>query len=196
MSRLRSLTVIARLFIPIPGLVGRPLASRRNPGRDLLSHRDGPCSGQSGCRSRRTLDTTTNSAIWGDFYEGDLDNLHDVREKILAKVICTLDLQISHHEAERARLRNPEDLERLVVFPSRLAARLSVQPDGQRPGPQIFRGSDGAGPRFQPGSRRRVVRAIQNAFMQYTDDIDLEVTEARRSGVRQSSSTSRIPPQT
>src|SRR6185503_14605196 len=56
------------------------------------------------------IHVATSSAIWGDFYEGEIDKLHEVREKVLAEVICALELQISHHRAERERLRAPEDL--------------------------------------------------------------------------------------
>ncbi|HET7709582.1 MAG TPA: winged helix-turn-helix domain-containing protein [Sphingomicrobium sp.] len=111
LARLRSVTVIARgssfRFRSWPGnlsQVGRTL------GVDYcLSgavHRAGPYVAVA----VELIDLTTSQVIWGDLYEGEIDKLQEVRESILAQVISTLDLQISHFEAELARLRPPEDL--------------------------------------------------------------------------------------
>ena len=176
LSRLRSLTVIARgSSFRFRGWSGDLAQVGATIGRDLLSDRDGPFCGQSRRRGRRTRRRGDEQRNLGRLYQGDLDELHEVRESILAQIICTLELQISHHEAERARLRSPEDLDAWSVLSPRLAARLPVQPGGQRSGPRIFRASDGAGPAFSQAHAGVSFARFQNAFMQYSDDIDQEV---------------------
>jgi TolB-like protein len=130
------------------------------------------------------VDAATSSTIWGDFYEGDLDDLHDVREKILAGVLCTLELQISHHEAERARLRNPDDLSAWSSYHLGLQNVFRFNRADNVQGLRYFEQATERDPGFSQAHSGVSFARFQNAFMQYTDDVEDEVIEARRAAER------------
>jgi len=123
----------------------------------------------------------TAAAIWGDLYEGDREKLHEVREAILAQVICALELQISHHEAERARLRNPEDLNAWSCYHLGLQHVFRFNRADNVKGLEFFEQAVGRDPAFSQAHAGASFARFQNAFMQYSDDIDHEIAEARRS---------------
>jgi tetratricopeptide (TPR) repeat protein len=126
------------------------------------------------------VDAATSRVIWGDLYEGDLNKLHDMREKILAEVICTLDLQIAHHEAERARLCNPEDLSAWSSYHLGLQHVFRFNRTDNAEGLKYFEQATAKDPNFSQAHAGVSFARFQNAFMQYTDDIEKEVVEARR----------------
>jgi TolB-like protein len=125
------------------------------------------------------VDAATSSAIWGDLYEGDLEELHDVRERILAEVICTLELQISHHEAERARVRSPEDLSAWSSYHLGLQHVFRFNRTDNARALKYFEQAVARDPGFSQAYAGLSFARFQNAFMQYTDDIEPEVRGAR-----------------
>ena len=127
------------------------------------------------------VDAATSRTIWGDLYEGDLDKLHEVRESILAQVICTLELQISHHEAERARIRGPEDLSAWSSYHLGLQHVFRFNRADNAQGLKYFEQATARDPGFSQAHAGVSFARFQNAFMQYSEDIDDEVAGARRS---------------
>jgi TolB-like protein len=126
------------------------------------------------------IDTATSSAIWGDLYEGDLDKLHEVRESILSQIICTLELQISRNEAERARLRRPDDLTAWSSYHLGLQHVFRFNRADNAQGLHYFEQAATRDPGFSQAHAGVSFARFQNAFMQYSDDIDHEAAEARR----------------
>jgi len=127
------------------------------------------------------VDAATSSAIWGDLYEGDINELHDVRERIVSEIICTLELRISHHEAERARLRSPDDLSAWSAYHLGLQHVFRFNRTDNAQGLKYFEQAVARDPGFSQAHAGVSFARFQNAFMQYTDDVEVEVTEARRS---------------
>jgi TolB-like protein len=182
LSRLRSLTVIAR---------GSSFQFRSRTG-DLAQI--GATLGVAYCLTGSVhalggrvavavelVDTATNSAIWGDLYEGRLEELHEFRDDILAQVICTLELQISHHEADRARLRGPEDLGAWSCYHLGLQHVFRFNRADNAIGLEYFEQARTLDPGFSQAHAGVSFARFQNAFMQYSDDVDADVAEARRS---------------
>ena len=181
LSRLRSLTVIAR---------GSSFRFRHWSG-DLaevgatLGVRYCLTGTVQGVGSRvvaavELVDAATSRAIWGDLFEGNLNELHDVRERILAEVICTLELQISHHEANRARLHSPEDLGAWSLYHLGLQHVFRFNRTDNARGLQHFEQAVAQDPGFSQAYAGVSFARFQNAFMQYTNDTETDVTEARR----------------
>jgi TolB-like protein len=182
LSRLRSLTVIARgSSFRFRGWSGdlAQVGATLDVGYCLTGTVH--VAGNGVAVAVELVDTATSSTIWGEFYEGDLNSLHDLREKILADVICTLDLQISHHEAERARLRSPEDLGAWSAYHLGLQHVFRFNRTDNAQGLKYFEQAAARDPGFSQAHAGVSFARFQNAFMQYTDDVDQEVTEARRS---------------
>jgi TolB-like protein len=185
LSRLRSLTVIAR---------GSSFRFRRWSGS---LEQVGATLGVTYCLTGTVhsagariavavelVDTATSSAIWGDLYEGDLNELHDVRERIVSEIICTLELRISHHEAERARLRSPDDLSAWSSYHLGLQHVFRFNRTDNAQGLKYFEQAVTRDAGFSQAHAGVSFARFQNAFMQYTDDVEVEVREARRSAER------------
>lgn len=127
------------------------------------------------------VNADTNKVVWGDLYEGEMEGLHEIREGILAQVICALELQISHHEAERARLRNPEDLDAWSCYHLGLQHVFRFNRSDNVQGLDYFEQATALDPGFSQAHAGVSFARFQNAFMQYSDDVDQEIGKARRS---------------
>src|SRR6185369_1524529 len=182
LSRLRSLTVIARgSSFRFRGWSGDLAQVRATLGVTYCLTGTVYAVGERVAVAVELVDTTTSSAVWGDLYEGDLEKLHEVRENILERVISNLELQISHHEADRARLRNPEDLGAWSAYHLGLQHVFRFNRTDNAEGLKYFQQATARDPGFSQAYAGVSFARFQNAFMQYSDDIDNEVTEARRS---------------
>ena len=182
LSRLRSLTVIARgSTFRFRGWSGDLAQVGATLGVTYCLTGTVHAAGSRVAVAVELVDVTTNSAIWGDLYEGDLDKLHAVREAIQAQVICALELQISHHEAERARHRSPEDLNSWSCYHLGLQHVFRFNRADNLQGLEYFERATVGDPGFSQAHAGISFARFQNAFMQYSDDIDHEIAEARRS---------------
>jgi TolB-like protein len=182
LSRLRSLTVIARgSSFRFRGWAGDLSQVGTTLGVAYCLTGTVHAAGNRVAVAVELIDTATSSAIWGDLYEGDLESLHEVREKILSEVIGTLDLQIAYHEADRARRRNPEDLSAWSAYHLGLQHVFRFNRTDNAEGLQYFEQAAALDPGFSQAHSGISFARFQNAFMQYSDDIDQEVAGARGS---------------
>ena len=56
-------------------------------------------------------DTLSQNVVWAERFQGKTDDVHNIRERIVADVVSALELRIPQNEAERARLRPPSSLD-------------------------------------------------------------------------------------
>ena len=185
LSRLRCLRVIAR---------GSSFRFRGWPGnmtqlRDTLRVQY-VVSGSIRRAGTRTLlsvelvDARTSSVIWGDVYEGEDSRLQEFREDVLLQVVSALDLQISHHEAERARLRSPEDLSAWSRYHTGLQHIFRFNRADNARALDYFEQAAALGPAFSQAHSGISHARFQNAFMRYTNDPRAEASLARRAAER------------
>jgi len=181
LSRLRSLTVIARgSSFRFRGWSGDLAQVGATLGVGYCLTGTVHAAGDRVAVAVELVDVMTGSTIWGDLYEGDVDKLHEVREKILAQVIYTLELQISRHEADRARFRDPEDLSAWSSYHLGLQHVFRFNCTDNAQGLKYFEQARTLDPGFSQAHAGVSFARFQNAFMQYSDDIEDEVAEARR----------------
>lgn len=57
------------------------------------------------------VDARDDGVVWSDRFAERLDAVHEIRERIAAAVLTALELHIPAHEARRARLTSPENLD-------------------------------------------------------------------------------------
>ena len=95
-------------------------------------------------------------------------------------MVSNLELQISHHEAERARLRNHDDLGAWSFYHLGLQHVFRFNRTDNAQGLAHFEQAVARDPGFSQAHAGVSFARFQNAFMQYTNDIDQEVTGARR----------------
>ena len=68
------------------------------------------------------IDATTDKHIWADRYDGDLEDIFDLQDRITASVVGAIQPSILSAEIERARRKRPDSLDAydcvLRAFPS------------------------------------------------------------------------------
>jgi TolB-like protein len=181
LSRLRSLTVIARgSSFRFRGWSGDLAQVGATLGVRYCLTGTVHAAGSRVVIAVELIDADTSRAIWGDRHEGDLGKLHQLRERILGEIICALELQISHQEAERARLRDPEDLGAWSSYHLGMQHVFRFNRTDNAQGLRYFEQATTRDPGFSQAHAGISFARFQNAFMQYSDDIEDEVAEARR----------------
>lgn len=181
LCRLHSLTVIARGS----SFRFRGWSHNLTPVRDTLGvaycltgtvHR----VGSKVAVAVELVDTRTSSVVWGDLYEGELDNLQQVREAILAQVICTLELQISCHEAEQARERSPDNLDAWSCYHLGLQHVFRFNRSDNQQGLDYLEQAATLDPRSSHAQAGISFARFQNAFMRYAEDASSEIRLSRK----------------
>jgi TolB-like protein len=181
LSRLRSLTVIARgSSFRFRGWSGDLAQVGATLGVTYCLTGTVRAAGSRVAVAVELVDAATSTTIWGDLYEGDLDKLQVVREQILGQVICALDLQISHHEAERSRLRDPENLNAWSCYHLGLQHVFRFNRADNAQGLEYFEQATVRDPNFSQAHAGISFARFQNAFMQYSGTVEEEALEARR----------------
>ncbi|HET7715217.1 MAG TPA: winged helix-turn-helix domain-containing protein [Bauldia sp.] len=181
LSRLRSLTVIARgSSFRFRGWTGDLSQIGSTLGVDYCLTGTVHRAGARVVVAVELVDARTSSVVWGELYEGTLDKLHEVRENILVQIVSTLELQISHHEAETARLRSPDDLSAWSCYHLGLQHIFRFNRLDNEHGLRYFEQAVGRDPTFSQAHAGVSFARFQNAFMRYSADAEEEAKLARR----------------
>lgn len=61
-------------------------------------------------------DTRDNRIVWAERFAGTPGAIHDIREEIVAAIVSEIELRISHNEAQKVRLRVPDQLTAWEAF--------------------------------------------------------------------------------
>jgi len=126
------------------------------------------------------VDLSTGTIIWGDLFEAKIGQLQEVREAILGHVISTLDVQISHHEAERARLRSPNHLDAWSCYHLGLHHIYRFNQADNMQALSFFEQAVELDPEFSRAHSGLSAARFQNAFMRYTEGAAEDAKAARR----------------
>ena len=185
LCRLRSLKVIAR---------GSSFRFRRWPGD--LSH-VAATLGVQFCLTGKVyhvgkqiavavelVDARSGQVVWGELYEGQIDRLHEVREKILAQVISSLELEISRHVAGYAKSGAMEDLSAWSAYHVGLQHLFRFNRVDNSRALTYFQHAISCDPGFTRAYAGISFGRFQNAFMRYTDHVEDEVRQARDAAER------------
>ena len=101
------------------------------------------------------------ACVWADRFAGALDDVHQIREEIRARILAALEIQIPLHEAQPRAPRGDREPGRLVGLPPRPAAHVPLQPRRTTRRPRaLFEQRRRARPGLRPRARRAVVRAL------------------------------------
>jgi len=115
------------------------------------------------------VDLATNTIVWGELFEAKIDQLQTVREEISARVISALDVRISHHEAERARLRSPDDLNAWSCYHLGLHHIYRFNHADNSRALAFFEKAVELDPEFSRAHSGVSAARFQNAFMRYSE---------------------------
>ncbi|WP_299328585.1 winged helix-turn-helix domain-containing protein [Parasphingopyxis sp.] len=61
-------------------------------------------------------DTRDDSIVWAERFAGSMGAIHEIRQDIVAAIVSEVELRISHNEAQRVRLKVPDQLTAWQAF--------------------------------------------------------------------------------
>jgi TolB-like protein/Tfp pilus assembly protein PilF len=179
-ARLRWLFVIARgssFQFRGPGIdvreVGRLLGVRYCLSGEL------EVSAQQLTVTAELVDTRTAEVIWGERYNGYIDEIHAMRAEIKSKILMSLEIQIPLHEAAGARLVSSENLDAWSAYHLGLQHLYRFEEAGNAAAAELFGRAVDLDASFARAHAGLSFVHFQTAFMHHSDDIAGETALAR-----------------
>ena len=132
-------------------------------------------------------ETETGGVVWGERFEGPIDDVHAMRADIVRGITAALEVQIQLHEAQRMHDRPAESLDAWGAFHLGLKAMHLYTRDGNAAAEGLFRRAVELEPGFARAHAGLSFVHFQNAFLRHVPDRgrrDREGAPARRARLR------------
>lgn len=126
------------------------------------------------------VDTLSGAVIWSERFPTRLDNVHEIRSRIVSEVIAALELHIPLNEANRARLRAPEDLGAWGEYHIGLQHMYRFNRTDNAIAAGRFERATALDPHFARAWAARSFTSFQEAFLKYSGDTERARTDALR----------------
>lgn len=124
-------------------------------------------------------DTEDGEVIWADQFKSGMDEIHEVREKILAQVIFAVEIQIPLSEATKARLRSPDNIDVWSTYHLGLQSLYKFDANENDLAISRFEKAISLEPSFARAHAALSFAHFKTAFMHYSDDRKVAVNAAR-----------------
>ncbi len=121
-------------------------------------------------------DARDGGVVWAERYAATIDNIYDIRTQIVSSIISALEIQIPTHEAQRARLISPENLDAWSAYHLGLTHLHRFNSKDNDAASAMFERALSLDPSFARAHAGLSSTRFQDAFLRYKQDID----EARR----------------
>ena len=108
---------------------------------------------RSGARLRisaRLIDGTTGAHLWAQSYDGPVDDVFVVQDRITESVASTVEPMVKRAEIERARRKPPTSLDAYDLYLQALALALSTEPGANATATALIERSLAIDPHFAP----------------------------------------------
>lgn len=129
-------------------------------------------------------DTRSGSVIWSERIERSIDDVHEIRNLIVAAVVSALDLRIPLAEAELARTRPVEKLDAWSLYHLGLSHMFRFNGHDNAIAGGLFRRATTLDPSFAAAHAAQSFTSYQDAAMGFTADRAAAVLDARVSAQR------------
>lgn len=129
-------------------------------------------------------DTRDESVIWAERYQMQAGEVHEVRSRITARIISSLELHISNHEAQLARANVSEHLDAWSMYHLGLQHMYRFNRTDNAKSSACFELAIRKDPNFARAHAGLSFCHFQTAFMGYVAEIEPSVTAARRHAER------------
>lgn len=126
------------------------------------------------------VDTLDGGIVWAERFSGRIADTHAIRDEIRSHVITALDIRIPIHEATRARLSVPEDLDAWAAYHLGLQHMYRFNRSDNAAAARLFEHAVKLDPHFARAQAGLSFVHQQTAFMRYSDDVGGETLLARR----------------
>ncbi len=117
-------------------------------------------------------DTRDGGVVWSERYAATIDDVYDIRAQIVASVIASLELQIPLHEAQRARLLGPENLDAWSAYHIGLTHLHRFNAKDNDAATAMFERAIALDSGFARAHAGLSSTKFQDAFLRYKDDLD------------------------
>lgn len=117
-------------------------------------------------------DTRDGGVVWGERFETRIDDIYSVRRQIIASIISALEIRIPLHEAQRARLKSPENLDAWSAYHIGLQHLYRFNGRDNDAAAAMFERAITLAPDFARAHAGLSSVKFQDAFLQYKDDMD------------------------
>jgi len=140
--------------------------------------------GQRLAVTAQLVDTRDGGVVWGERFVSNVADVHATGDAIVAQLVSALELQIPLHEARRARLVAPENLDAWSAYHLGLQHMFRFNRQDNGVAADLFARAVAAAPNFARAHAGLSFVHFQNAFLKYTDDLAAEASAARRCAER------------
>ena len=130
------------------------------------------------------VDTRDEGIVWADRFDAPIDDVHEVRAQIRARVLTALEVRIPLHEAARARLTVSENLDAWSAYHLGLQHLYRFNRKDSAAASALFQHAVTRDPAFARAHAGLSFVHFQTAFLRHTDDLAGEVALARRHAER------------
>ncbi len=130
------------------------------------------------------VDTGGGDVVWAEHYAGPVDDVHVMREQICASILGQLEIQIPLHEASRARLKVPENLDAWSAYHLGLQHMYRFNRKDNAAAAALFGRAVERDPGFARAHAGLSFVHFQAAFMHQTEDLAGAVALARQCAQR------------
>jgi TolB-like protein len=125
------------------------------------------------------VDTGAGDVVWGERYTGDVQDVHAMRDEIRASILASLEIQIPLHEAGRARLISPENLDAWSAYHLGLQHIYGFNRRDNALAAEFFSRAVEKDATFARAHAGLSFVHFQTAFLRQASDIDGEIRLAR-----------------
>lgn len=129
-------------------------------------------------------DTENGQVIWADRFRSSIDDIHEVRETILAQVIFAVEIQIPLSEATKARLRTPDSIDAWSTYHLGLQSLYKFEEGENDQAMAMFKQAIELEPSFARAHAALSFAHFKTAFMHYSNDRDVAINAARAAAER------------
>ena len=126
------------------------------------------------------VDSVDGGIVWAERFSGRIADVHAIRDEIRSRVITALDIRIPIHEATRARLSVPEDLDAWAAYHLGLQHMYRFNRGDNAAAARLFEHAVKLDPNFARAQAGLSFVHQQTAFMRYSEDVGGEALLARR----------------
>ncbi len=125
-------------------------------------------------------DARNGGVLWGDVFSGRVDDVHEIRSRIVASVIAALEVHIPQNEAREASITAPDHLDAWAAYHLGLQHLYRFNKSDNGAATAMFERAISREPDFARAHAGLSSTHFQNAFLHYNDDLAAERTAARR----------------
>ncbi|HEY6809436.1 MAG TPA: winged helix-turn-helix domain-containing protein, partial [Gemmatimonadales bacterium] len=130
------------------------------------------------------VDASDGGVVWADRLARDVADVHAVRDEIRSRVVSALEIHLPLHEAARARLSPPENLDAWSAYHLGLQHMYRFTRRDNAAASAHFLQAIARDPRFARAHAGLSFVHFQTAFLRHTDDVAGETALARRHAMR------------